>query len=86
LLVRVVDAAAAWTDDSDVAAAVSKLVDERLVGATELHVLFAVLGEIFSRVFTGELRNTVKIKKGAALLILRLVLGAGLVPLRLHDG
>jgi hypothetical protein len=85
LLVWVVDAAAAWAYDSDVAAAVSEFVDEGLVGATELHVLFAVLGQILSWVLAGEFGNTVEIKKGATLLILGLVLRARLVPLRLHD-
>ena len=86
MLVWVIDAAAAWTYDSDVAAAVSEFVDEGLVCATELHVLFAVLGQVLSRVLAGEFRNTVEIKKGAAVLILWRVLRARLVPLRLHDG
>ncbi len=85
LLVRILDAAAARADDSDVSAAVTDFVNELLVGATQLHIFLAVFGQLVSWVFAGKLGNLVEIEKALPLLLLGL-LRAVLTPVGLHCG
>lgn len=57
---------------TQVPTAVSQRVDELLIGATQLHVFFEIFGEIFARVFGGEIADVVEIDflyEGIVLLI-----------------
>lgn len=85
LFIRVFNTTAAGTDDTEVTTTVTQLIKELLISASKLHVFFTVFWHLLTRIFAGNLRDSIEVEEAFALLGSVLLLSI-LTPGWLHYG